>query len=318
MNKEDYLNLYKKMYLIRLFEESCGENYSKGFIRGFLHLYIGQEAVAVGSIDSLQEKDYIVTHYRDHGHAIARGLSTSGLMAELFGKETGVSKGKGGSMHLFDAEKNFMGGHAIVGAQMPLSAGFALASQYRKEDSVTVVYFGDGATNQGTFHETMNLASVWKLPMVFFLENNFYGMGTSVERIRTNGKSFSNLAEGYGIPSTVVDGMDVLAVKETTKEVIDKVRNGNGPALIEATTFRFQGHSMADPAKYRESSEVDEWKKKDPVESFPEYLLSKNIASQAEIDEVKKIVNDEMESAVKFATESNEPDLNSLDKDVYL
>ncbi|MFL2642317.1 MAG: pyruvate dehydrogenase (acetyl-transferring) E1 component subunit alpha [Dehalococcoidia bacterium] len=318
MNKEDYLNLYKKMYLIRLFEESCGENYSKGFIRGFLHLYIGQEAVAVGSIDSLQEKDYIVTHYRDHGHAIARGLSTSGLMAELFGKETGVSKGKGGSMHLFDAEKNFMGGHAIVGAQMPLSAGFALASQYRKEDSVTVVYFGDGATNQGTFHETMNLASVWKLPMVFFLENNFYGMGTSVERIRTNGKSFSNLAEGYGIPSTVVDGMDVLAVKETTKEVVDKVRNGNGPALIEATTFRFQGHSMADPAKYRESSEVDEWKKKDPVESFPNYILSKNIASQAEIDEVKKIVNDEMASAVKFATESNEPDLNSLNKDVYL
>ena len=318
MNKEDYLNLYKKMYLIRLFEESCGENYSKGFIRGFLHLYIGQEAVAVGSIDSLQEKDYIVTHYRDHGHAIARGLSTSGLMAELFGKETGVSKGKGGSMHLFDAEKNFMGGHAIVGAQMPLSAGFALASQYRKEDSVTVVYFGDGATNQGTFHETMNLASVWKLPMVFFLENNFYGMGTSVERIRTNGKSFSNLAEGYGIPSTVVDGMDVLAVKETTKEVVDKVRNGNGPALIEATTFRFQGHSMADPAKYRESSEVDEWKKKDPVESFPNYILSKNIASQAEIDEVKKIVIDEMASAVKFATESNEPDLNSLDKDVYL
>jgi len=318
MNKEDYLNLYKKMYLIRLFEESCGENYSKGFIRGFLHLYIGQEAVAVGSIDSLQEKDYIVTHYRDHGHAIARGLSTSGLMAELFGKETGVSKGKGGSMHLFDAEKNFMGGHAIVGAQMPLSAGFALASQYRKEDSVTVVYFGDGATNQGTFHETMNLASVWKLPMVFFLENNFYGMGTSVERIRTNGKSFSNLAEGYGIPSTVVDGMDVLAVKETTKEVVDKVRNGDGPALIEATTFRFQGHSMADPAKYRESSEVDEWKKKDPVESFPNYILSKNIASQAEIDEVKKIVDDEMASAVKFATESNEPDLNSLDKDVYL
>jgi len=239
-------------------------------------------------------------------------------MAELFGKETGVSKGKGGSMHLFDAEKNFMGGHAIVGAQMPLAAGFALASQYRKEDSVTVVYFGDGSTNQGTFHETMNLASVWKLPMVFFLENNFYGMGTSVERIRTNGKSFSNLAEGYGIPSTVVDGMDVLAVKETTKEVVDKVRNGNGPALIEATTFRFQGHSMADPAKYRESSEVDEWKKKDPVESFPNYILSKNIASQAEIDEVKKIVNDEMASAVKFATESNEPDLNSLDKDVYL
>ena len=318
MNKEDYLNLYRKMYLIRLFEESCGENYSKGFIRGFLHLYIGQEAVAVGSIDSLEEKDFIVTHYRDHGHAIARGLSTNGLMAELFGKETGVSKGKGGSMHLFDSEKNFMGGHAIVGAQMPLAAGFALASQYRKEDSVTMVYFGDGATNQGTFHETMNLASVWKLPIVFFLENNFYGMGTSVERIRSNGKSFSSMAEGYGIPSTIVDGMDVIAVKETTKEVVDKVRSGNGPALIEATTFRFQGHSMADPAKYRESSEVDEWRKKDPVESFPEYIISSNIASKEEIEDVKKSVEDEMNAAVKFATESNEPDLESLSKDVYL
>ncbi len=318
MNKEDYLNLYRKMYLIRLFEESCGENYSKGFIRGFLHLYIGQEAVAVGSIDSLEEKDFIVTHYRDHGHAIARGLSTNGLMAELFGKETGVSKGKGGSMHLFDSEKNFMGGHAIVGAQMPLAAGFALASQYRKEDSVTMVYFGDGATNQGTFHETMNLASVWKLPIVFFLENNFYGMGTSVERIRSNGKSFSNMADGYGIPGTIVDGMDVIAVKETTKEVVDKVRSGNGPALIEATTFRFQGHSMADPAKYRESSEVDEWRKKDPVESFPEYIISSNIASKEEIEDVKKSVEDEMNAAVKFATESNEPDLESLSKDVYL
>ena len=318
MNKEDYLNLYRKMYLIRLFEESCGENYSKGFIRGFLHLYIGQEAVAVGSIDSLEDKDFIVTHYRDHGHAIARGLSTDGLMAELFGKETGVSKGKGGSMHLFDSDKNFMGGHAIVGAQMPLAAGFALASQYRKDDAVTMVYFGDGATNQGTFHETMNLASVWKLPMIFFLENNFYGMGTSVERIRSNGKSFSNLAEGYGIPSTVVDGMDVIAVKETTKEVVDKVRKGNGPALIEATTFRFQGHSMADPAKYRESSEVDEWRKKDPLESFPEYIISKNIASRDEINDVKKSVEDEMDAAVKFATESNEPDLESLSKDVYL
>ena len=318
MNKEDYLNLYRKMYLIRLFEESCGENYSKGFIRGFLHLYIGQEAVAVGSIDSLEDKDFIVTHYRDHGHAIARGLSTDGLMAELFGKETGVSKGKGGSMHLFDSDKNFMGGHAIVGAQMPLAAGFALASQYRKDDAVTMVYFGDGATNQGTFHETMNLASVWKLPMIFFLENNYYGMGTSVERIRSNGKSFSNLAEGYGIPSTVVDGMDVIAVKETTKEVVDKVRKGNGPALIEATTFRFQGHSMADPAKYRESSEVDEWRKKDPLESFPEYIISKNIASKDEVNDVKKSVEDEMDAAVKFATESNEPDLESLSKDVYL
>ncbi|GIR91366.1 MAG: pyruvate dehydrogenase E1 component subunit alpha [Chloroflexota bacterium] len=318
MNKEDYLNLYRKMYLIRLFEESCGENYSKGFIRGFLHLYIGQEAVAVGSIDSLEDKDFIVTHYRDHGHAIARGLSTDGLMAELFGKETGVSKGKGGSMHLFDSDKNFMGGHAIVGAQMPLAAGFALASQYRKDDAVTMVYFGDGATNQGTFHETMNLASVWKLPMIFFLENNFYGMGTSVERKRSNGKFFSNLAKRLWDSKHCSGRNGCNCVKETTKEVVDKVRKGNGPALIEATTFRFQGHSMADPAKYRESSEVDEWRKKDPLESFPEYIISKNIASKDEVNDVKKSVEDEMDAAVKFATESNEPDLESLSKDVYL
>ena len=311
-------DMYKKMLLIRRFEEKAGQLYGMGQIGGFCHLYIGQEAVVVG-IQSVQiEGDSIVTSYRDHGHMLACDMDPKGVMAELTGRQDGYSKGKGGSMHLFDSEKNFMGGHAIVGAQMPLAAGFALASQYRKEDSVTMVYFGDGATNQGTFHETMNLASVWKLPIVFFLENNFYGMGTSVERIRSNGKSFSNMAEGYGIPSTIVDGMDVIAVKETTKEVVDKVRSGNGPALIEATTFRFQGHSMADPAKYRESSEVDEWRKKDPVESFPEYIISSNIASKEEIEDVKKSVEDEMNAAVKFATESNEPDLESLSKDVYL
>ena len=317
MEQSEYLELFRKMYLIRRFEESCGENYSKGHIRGFLHLYIGEEAVAVGSISSLRDDDYIVTHYRDHGHAIARGLDTNALMAELFGKKTGVSAGKGGSMHLFDTKKNFMGGHAIVGAQIPLASGFALASQYNKKDSVTVVYFGDGATNQGTFHETMNLASVWKLPMLFFLENNFYGMGTSVERIRTNGKSFGNLADAYGIPSVVVDGMDVLAVKETTDEALKKIRKGEGPMFIEATTFRFQGHSMADPAKYRDDDEVDEWKKKDPVISFPKFLLKEGHTTESDLDKIKKSTDEALQEAVKFAEESPEPELDDIKDDIY-
>ncbi|MEC7880530.1 MAG: pyruvate dehydrogenase (acetyl-transferring) E1 component subunit alpha [Chloroflexota bacterium] len=317
MEKKEYLDLYRKMYLIRRFEESCGENYSKGFIRGFLHLYIGEEAIAVGSIAPLREDDYIVTHYRDHGHAIARGLETGPLMAELFGKKTGVSGGKGGSMHLFDASKNFMGGHAIVGAQIPLAAGFALASQYQKKDSITVVYFGDGATNQGTFHETMNLASIWKLPILFFLENNFYGMGTSVEKIRTNGKSFGNLAENYGMPSTVVDGMDILAVKETTEEAIKKIRSGSGPVFIEATTFRYQGHSMADPAKYRTDKELDEWKEKDPLINFHKHLISQGLAVESDIEKVSKSADDELNEAVKFATESPEPDLDDIKNDIY-
>lgn len=317
MQKSEYLELYRKMYLIRRFEESCGENYSRGLIRGFLHLYTGEEAIAVGSISALREDDFVVTHYRDHGHAIARGLDPSALMAELFGKRTGVSRGKGGSMHLFDAKKNFMGGHAIVGAQIPLAAGFALASQYRNQDTVTVVFFGDGATNQGTFHETMNLASVWKLPILFFLENNFYGMGTKVENIRSNEKSFSNLADGYDIVSSQVDGMDVLAVKETTEEAIKKIRQGQGPCFIEATTFRFQGHSMADPAKYRNEKEVEEWKQKDPLITFPKYLTSEGIATQSEMNSIINDIDQILDEAIRFAHESPEPDLKELNNDIY-
>ncbi|MBO82918.1 MAG: pyruvate dehydrogenase (acetyl-transferring) E1 component subunit alpha [Actinobacteria bacterium] len=317
MQKSEYLELYRKMYLIRRFEESCGENYSRGLIRGFLHLYTGEEAIAVGSISALREDDFVVTHYRDHGHAIARGLDPSALMAELFGKRTGVSRGKGGSMHLFDAKKNFMGGHAIVGAQLPLAAGFALASQYRNQDTVTVVFFGDGATNQGTFHETMNLASVWKLPILFFLENNFYGMGTRVENIRSNEKSFSNLADGYDIASSQVDGMDVLAVKETTEEAIKKIRQGQGPCFIEATTFRFQGHSVADPAKYRNEKEVEEWKQKDPLITFPKYLTSEGIATQSEMNSIINDIDQILDAAIRFAHESPEPDLKELNNDIY-
>ena len=316
MNKEDYLDLYRKMYLIRLFEESCGENYSKGFIRGFLHLYIGQEAVAVGSIDSLEEKDYIVTHYRDHGHAIARGLSTNGLMAELFGKETGVSKGKGGSMHLFDASKKFMGGHAIVGGQLPLAAGLALSQQYDKKDGITICFFGDGSTNQGIYHETLNLAAVWNLPILFFLENNMYGMGSSIERVRAGGLDFFPAMNTYEIPSMEVDGMDVLAVREATEIAREKILKEKKPFFIESKTFRFVGHSYADGQKYRNQDEVIKWEQKDPIIVYPNKLIDMKITTNDEINNIKTEVDNVINDAVKFANESEEPSLNEIFTDI--
>ncbi len=239
LSKKELLKLQEKMILIREFEEACGENYAKGFIRGFLHLYIGEEAIAVGAISSLEKEDYVVTHYRDHGHALARGLSTESVMAELFGKSTGVSKGKGGSMHLFDVEKNFMGGHAIVGAQLPLALGIALACKYKKENNVVLVFFGDGAVSQGTFHETLNLASLWELPVLFFLENNLYGMGSHVENTRAEGRDIYSSADAYGIQAEIVDGMNVLEVLDITKKSLESIRNNSKPILIEAKTFRF-------------------------------------------------------------------------------
>ncbi|HJN58894.1 MAG TPA: thiamine pyrophosphate-dependent enzyme, partial [Dehalococcoidia bacterium] len=206
LSKKELLKLHEKMVLIREFEETCGENYAKGFIRGFLHLYIGEEAIAVGAISQLEKEDFIVTHYRDHGHALSRGLDTNAVMAELFGKSTGVSKVKGGSMHLFDVEKNFMGGHAIVGAQFPLALGIALACKYKKENNVVLVFFGDGSVSQGTFHETLNLASLWDLPLLFFLENNLYGMGSHVEKTRAEGKDIHSSSSSYGIEAEIVDG----------------------------------------------------------------------------------------------------------------
>ena len=218
--KGDHLELFRQMFLIREFELACGENYARGFIRGFLHLYIGQEATGVGAISALGENDYIVSAYRDHGHALARGVDVNRAMAELFGRSTGLSKGKGGSMHLFDAAKGFMGGHAIVGAHLPLAAGLALAQQYEKTEGITMCFFGDGSTNQGVYHETLNLAAVWQLPILFLLENNGYGMGSAIERVRAGGKDFYPGLATYGIPAVEVDGMDVLAVKAPSDEAV--------------------------------------------------------------------------------------------------
>jgi pyruvate dehydrogenase E1 component alpha subunit len=316
-SKDDLLEMYRQMYLIRQFEVACGENYARGLIRGFLHLYIGQEATGVGTIAPLNESDYIVTHYRDHGHAIARGLDVNRSMAELFGRKTGLSKGKGGSMHLFDAAKKFMGGHAIVGGQLPLALGLAFSQKYLGTGGVTVCYFGDGSTNQGLYHETLNLAAVWKVPMLFVLENNGYGMGSAVERVRAGSPDFYTDVEKYGIEAAVVDGMDVVAVREATEQAVKKLRAGDGPIFIESKTFRYVGHSYADGQKYRGSQEIDEWRKRDPVEVFPKMLVDRDIASQKEITAIKASVDAEVADAVKFAEESPQPDPDELFDDIY-
>jgi pyruvate dehydrogenase E1 component alpha subunit len=312
----EHLELYRQMYLIRQFELACGENYTKGLIRGFLHLYIGQEASGVGALSTLRDDDYVVSHYRDHGHALARGLDVNRSMAELFGRATGTSKGKGGSMHLFDAAKGFMGGHAIVAGQLPLAAGLALAQQYNDTDALTICFFGDGSTNQGLYHETMNLAAIWKLPVLFFLENNMYGMGSSIERVRAGGIDFYPGMATYGIPAAEVDGMDVLAVKEVTELAVARIRNGDGPQFIEAKTFRFAGHSLADGQKYRGQEEVKEWEERDPVATFPAKLIEMGLATSDQINQVKADVDEAVAIAVKFAEDSSEPELSEIYNDV--
>ncbi len=317
-DRAELLEMYRLMLLIRRFEETCGEHYSRGNIRGFLHLYIGQEATGVGSITALEPRDYIVTHYRDHGHAIARGLDTNRVMAEMFGKRTGVCKGKGGSMHIFDGAKHFMGGHAIVGAQLPLAAGLALAQQYQETDVVTMVFFGDGATNQGAFHETLNLASVWHLPIIFFMENNLYGMGSAIGRVRLRGADFIDSMAAYDIDTVSVDGMDVAAVREATETAVNQVRAQGSPIFIEAKTFRFVGHSFADPGdQYRERTEVDRWRLRDPLTTFPAHLLESGVSTQSELDAIASSVEDEIAAAVEFASNSPDPDLDEAFDDVY-
>ena len=313
----EMLELFRQMYLIRQFEIACGENYARGHIRGFLHLYIGQEATGVGAISALGPDDYIVTHYRDHGHALARGLDVNRAMAELFGRRTGLSKGKGGSMHLFDVGKKFMGGHAIVAGQLPLACGLALAQQYNETGGLTICFFGDGAANQGIYHEALNLAAVWKLPMLFFMENNGFGMGSAIERVRAGGSDFYPAVDSYGINAAVVDGMDVLAVREAAQLAVEKIRAGKGPVFIEAKTYRFQGHSMADGQKYRSQEEIKEWQAQDPVAAFPNSLIKQGIASKNEIDAVKKRVDAVVADAVKFAEESPQPDSSDLFDDIY-
>ena len=317
LDKSQVAEFYRQMFLIRRFEEASARLYMQGKIRGFLHLYIGEEAVAVGAISALQPQDYVITHYRDHGHALARGMDPKAVMAELCGKVTGSSKGKGGSMHLFDASRRFMGGYAIVGGQLPLAVGLALASKYKGEDALTLCFFGDGAINEGEFHESMNLASLWKLPVIFFLENNFYGMGTRVDRCHAGGTDLYKAADPYRVPAVQVDGMDLVAVREATLEASERVRSGGGPVFIEAITYRYRGHSMADPTAYRDSSEVDQWRDKDPIHRFREMALEQGLATEEELAEIERRVEEEVREVVSFPEESPEPPLEVLFDNVY-
>ena len=317
IDKAKAADFYRKMLTIRRFEEASARLYMQSLIRGFLHLYIGEEAVAVGAISALEPQDYVITHYRDHGHALARGMDPKACMAELCGRAAGSSGGKGGSMHLFDADLHFMGGHAIVGGQMPIGVGMALGVKLRGGGGAVMVFFGDGAVNEGEFHESLNLASIWKLPVVFFLENNLYGMGTHVERTHAGGRDIYNFAEYYKIPATQVDGMDLLAVHETAVESVRRARSGQGPVFIEAMTYRYRGHSMADPVHYREHEEVEEWRVNDPINRFKAFALDQGLLALPELDEIDCEVAREIEEAAEFARESPFPDMDALHENIY-
>jgi pyruvate dehydrogenase E1 component alpha subunit len=309
--------LLSLMALIRRFEEEAGRQYQRAKAGGFLHLGIGEEATIVGTTSVMREDDYLIGPYRTHGHAIARGTHPNHVMAELFGRVDGTSGGRGGSMHIFDLERRFMGGYGIVGGNLPLGAGLALASDYRGTDEVTVCMFGDGASNTGNFGETMNLAALWSLPIVFLVENNLYGMGTALER-HSAVSDLSHKAEGMGVPGVRVDGMDVLAVRETVTEHIHLAREERKPTLVEAFTYRYRGHSAADPEVYREKEEVEEWQRKDPIETFARRLLEENVLSEDEIQSIRDEADKTVKAAVEFADNSPEPPLDSLYDHLYV
>jgi pyruvate dehydrogenase E1 component alpha subunit len=316
MNKKEQLDLYHQMVLIRRVEERGAELYQQGKIGGFMHLYIGQEAVSTGLIAARQPNDRVITAYRDHGVAINCGIPAAQVMAELLGKATGTSHGKGGSMHMADTNKNFWGGHAIVGAHLPIATGMALGDKYGNRNNVTICMFGDGATNIGFFHEALNLAKVWKLPVLWVCENNIYGMGTSVERASAVSE-IRQKAEGYGMPSDRGDGMDVMKVYEAAQKALEYVRSGKGPFLLEITTYRFRGHSMGDPERYRKQEEVKKWEESDPIGVYRRYLIENKVASAKALDEIDDQVMDEVQKAVEFAEASPEPTMEDLYKDVY-
>jgi pyruvate dehydrogenase E1 component alpha subunit len=316
-DRETTLAMLEKMLLIRHFEERAQEMYMKAKIGGFLHLAVGEEATIVGTVSVLRDQDYLISTYREHGQAIARGTDPKVVMAELFGRETGISRGRGGSMHLFDLERRFMGGYGIVGGNLPLAAGFALASDYRGEDSVTLCMFGDGASNQGTFGETMNIAALWKLPVVFLVVNNQYGMGTALAR-HSAVTDLSKKAECLGVPGERVDGMDVLAVRECVAEHLRLAREERQPTLVEALTYRFRGHSAADPEVYRTKDEVEEWRKRDPITAFAERLKQEGLIDDAGIEELDRKAIEIVDEAVEFADASPEPALESLYENVYV
>jgi pyruvate dehydrogenase E1 component alpha subunit len=306
-----------KMMLIRRFEERAGEMYAKAKIGGFLHLCIGEEATIVGATQALRETDYLMSTYREHGQAIARGTHPNAVMAELFGREDGCSRGRGGSMHLFDWDKRFLGGYGIVGGSLPLSAGVALACDYLENEDVILSMMGDGATNQGTFGETMNLAALWSLPVVFVIINNQFGMGTALHR-HSAVTDLSLKSEGFGVPGTRCDGMDALDVHAVVSEALAEAREQRKPQLVEAVTYRYRGHSMADPEEYRTKEEVEEWRTRDPIQAFSRRLVDEDVLEQEEVEKLDEEAIQTVDDAVKFADQSPFPDLDSLYDNVYV
>nr|WP_085902279.1 pyruvate dehydrogenase (acetyl-transferring) E1 component subunit alpha [Kiloniella majae] len=312
------LDFYREMLLIRRFEEKAGQLYGMGLIGGFCHLYIGQEAVVVGIQSVLEDRDTILTSYRDHGHMLACGMDPDGVMAELTGRIGGYSKGKGGSMHMFSEEKGFYGGHGIVGAQVPIGTGIAFAHKYLEENAVNVAYLGDGALNQGQVYESFNMASLWDLPVVYVIENNRYGMGTSTERSSANSTELYHRGSAYGIPGMQVDGMDVVAVREAAKIAVEHARSGKGPYIMEMMTYRYRGHSMSDPAKYRSKEEVQKVREeRDPIERLRAVMVKKNVIDEAGMKQIDKDVKAIVSKSAEFAQSSPEPDPSELYTDVY-
>jgi len=316
-SKETYLYWFETMLLMRRFEEKAGQLYGQQKIRGFCHLYIGQEACASGSASALEKGDKWITAYRDHAQPLILGTSPNAVMAELMGKETGCSKGKGGSMHMFDKENNFYGGHGIVGGQIPLGAGIAFAEKYNKTGKLCICMMGDGAVRQGAFHEALNMAMTWKLPVIFVIENNGYAMGTSVERT-SNVRELYTLGEAYDMPAAPVDAMNPENVHVAVEEAAARARRGDGPTLLEFRTYRFKGHSMSDPAKYRAKEELQSFKDRDPIEYVRSVILEKKYASEADLKSIDDKVKGQVAESVKFAEESNYPDPSEAYKDVYV
>lgn len=317
MEKETLLDWYRQMVLIRRFEQRSAELYQQGKVGGFLHLYIGQEAVAVGAISARSEEDHVITAYRDHGHALAVGSEPQALMAELLGKKTGVSKGKGGSMHLADVSRRYWGGYAVVGGHLPLAAGIALAEQYKETEGAVLCFLGDGATNIGYFHESLNLSGVWDLPVLWIVENNQYGMGTAVERASAVSEIVDK-AQAYGMEGKRVDGMEILEVHEATTLALQEIRDGGGPQFLEMLTYRYEGHSMGDPLRYRTKDEVEKWREDDPIGILERHMLSEEMADKDTLEEIDQEVEETIEEAVQFAEESPLPDPEDLYKDIYV
>ena len=316
VSADDLLNFYREMLLVRRFEEKAGQMYGMGLIGGFCHLYIGQEAVVVGVEDTITAEDPVITSYRCHAHAIARGLDPRSVFAELTGRGAGISKGKGGSMHMFSPEDGFWGGHGIVGAQVPLGTGMAFALKYRESDRVCMTYFGDGASNQGQVYEAFNMAALWDLPVVYVIENNQYAMGTAVKRSTAEVELFKQ-GEGFGIPGIQCDGMDVIAVRDATREAVSYVRAGNGPMLIEMKTYRYRGHSMSDPAKYRTKEEVQEVRKtQDPIDQLKTRIVDGGHAEEATLKEIDREIKATVNEAAEFAQNAPEPDVSELFTDI--